>query len=97
MKQDQPLHVGAVYLGADGKLVDPDIAHKIDVATETAGGNSIQDQNLNLHHEWDDIPQDIGDAVTRELLTDHSRPGNGLLAPRLLTLSSDPVFPPPPR
>ena len=66
----QPLHVGAVFLGADGKLVDPDIAHQIDPATETAGGNAIQDQNLNLHHEWDDIPQDIGDAATRELLAD---------------------------
>lgn len=66
----QPLHVGAVYLGTDGKLVDPDIAHAIDPATETAGGNFIQDQNLNLHHEWDDIPQDIGDAWTRELVAD---------------------------
>jgi hypothetical protein len=66
----QPLHVGAVYLGADGKLVDPDMVHQIDPATETAGGNLIQDQNLNLHHEWDDIPQDIGDAATRELLAD---------------------------
>jgi hypothetical protein len=66
----QPLHVGSVYLGADGKLVDPDIAHQIDPATETTGGNSIQDQNLNLHHEWDDIPQDIGDAATRELVAD---------------------------
>jgi len=26
----QPLHVGSVYLDADGKLVDPDIAHQID-------------------------------------------------------------------
>jgi hypothetical protein len=66
----QPLHVGSVYLGADGKLVDPDITHQIDPATETAGGNFIQDQNVNLHHEWDDIPQDIGDAATRELLAD---------------------------
>ena len=66
----QPLHVGSVYLGADGKTVDPDAAHTIDPATETTGGNSIQDQNLNLHHEWDDIPQDIGDAATRELLAD---------------------------
>jgi S1/P1 Nuclease len=66
----QPLHVGAVYLGTDGKPVDPDIAHKTDPATETAGGNFIQDQNLNLHHEWDDIPQDIGDASTRELEAD---------------------------
>ena len=66
----QPLHVGSVYLDADGKLVDPDAAHKIDPATETIGGNAIQDQNVNLHHEWDDIPTDIGEAATRELLSD---------------------------
>jgi hypothetical protein len=65
----QPLHVGSVYLDADGKLVDPDAAHAIDPATETIGGNAIQDQNLNLHHEWDDIPTDIGEAATRELLS----------------------------
>jgi hypothetical protein len=64
----QPLHVGAVYLDADGKLVDPD-AGPANPATETAGGNLIQDQNINLHHEWDDIPTDIGEAFTKELLT----------------------------
>jgi len=64
----QPLHVGAVYLDANGKQVDPDVAHRIDETTVTAGGNAIQDQNLNLHHEWDDIPTDIGEAATRELL-----------------------------
>jgi hypothetical protein len=68
----QPLHVGSVYLGADGKLVDPDAAHRIDPATDTIGGNAIQDQNINLHHEWDDIPTDIGEAATRELLSDAS-------------------------
>src|ERR1039458_4236740 len=36
----------------------------------TSGGNAIQDQNVNLHHEWDDIPTDIGEAATRELLSD---------------------------
>ena len=66
----QPLHVGSVYLDANGKLVDPDVTHKVDAATETAGGNLIQDQNVNLHHEWDDIPTDIGEAATRELLAD---------------------------
>ncbi len=66
----QPLHVGSVYLDADGKLVDPDAAHKVDAATETIGGNAIDDQNINLHHEWDDIPTDIGEAATRELLLD---------------------------
>ena len=63
----QPLHVGAVYLDADGKQVDPETASSIDPATETNGGNAIQDQNLNLHHEWDDIPTDIGEASTEEL------------------------------
>jgi len=64
----QPLHVGSVYLDADGRLIDPDIAHAIDPMTATAGGNAIQDQNVNLHGEWDDIPTDLGDAATRELL-----------------------------
>ena len=66
----QPLHVGSVYLDADGKLVDPDIEHKVDPATETIGGNALQDENRNLHLQWDDIPTDIGDAATRELLAD---------------------------
>jgi hypothetical protein len=64
----QPLHVGAIYLDANGKPVDPDVTHQIDPATETAGGNLIQDQNLSLHHEWDDIPTDIGEAATTELM-----------------------------
>ncbi|SRR6266478_3566945 len=66
----QPLHVGSVYLDPDGKLVDPDIAHAIDPKTETHGGNTIHDQNVNLHGEWDDIPTDLGDAATRELLAE---------------------------
>jgi S1/P1 Nuclease len=64
----QPLHVGAVYLDAEGRQVDPDTAHAIDPATETVGGNVIQDENLSLHREWDDIPTDIGEAATSELL-----------------------------
>jgi S1/P1 nuclease len=66
----QPLHVGSLYLDPDGKLVDPDVAHKIDPDTETIGGNAILDENANLHHQWDDIPTDIGEAATRELLAD---------------------------
>jgi S1/P1 Nuclease len=65
----QPLHVGALYLDAAGGLVDPDVAHQIDPANDTVGGNSIQDQNITLHAEWDDIPPDLGDAQTRELMT----------------------------
>jgi S1/P1 Nuclease len=66
----QPLHVASVYLDADGRLVDPDIAHAVDPDTATIGGNAIQDQNVNLHGEWDDIPTDIGDAATKELLAE---------------------------
>jgi len=66
----QPLHVGSVYLDQDGKLVDPDVAHAVDPDTATIGGNAIRDQNVNLHGEWDDIPTDLGDAATRELLAE---------------------------
>ncbi|MET4328549.1 hypothetical protein ABIB80_004384 [Bradyrhizobium sp. i1.15.2] len=52
----QPLHVGAVYLDKDGKLVDPDVTHTIDPATETVGGNVIKDSGKNLHTEWDAPP-----------------------------------------
>jgi hypothetical protein len=33
----QPLHVGAVYLDASGKLVNPDQSGSVDQTTETAG------------------------------------------------------------
>jgi hypothetical protein len=66
----QPLHVGSVYLDPQGNLVDPDVAHKIDPDTETTGGNAILDENrLNLHRLWDDIPTDLGDNSTKELMT----------------------------
>lgn len=65
----QPLHVGSIYLGPDSKPVDPDIAHTIDPLTQTRGGNSIHDQNIDLHSEWDNIPYDLGDKFTQELMT----------------------------
>ena len=64
----QPLHVGALYLDANGDLVDPDVTHQVDPANDTVGGNSIQDQNINLHAEWDDIPANLGDMRTDELM-----------------------------
>jgi hypothetical protein len=58
----QPLHVGAVYLDARGKRVDPD-SGTFDPATETRGGNQIitvdaatKKKGANLHHTWDQIP-----------------------------------------
>jgi hypothetical protein len=65
----QPLHVGALYLGPDGALVDPDINHTIDPSTETAGGNWIHDASNNaFHHEWDDTPTDLGDTAPPALV-----------------------------
>lgn len=65
----QPLHVAAVYLDANGRLVDPDAAHRIDPATDTQGGNLIHDQHSVFHTEWDAIPEDIGEAATPALLS----------------------------
>lgn len=51
----QPLHVEAVYLDAQGAIVDPD-KNMFDPKTKTVGGNSIVDAGTNLHHEWDVVP-----------------------------------------
>ena len=53
----QPLHVGAVYLDAAGKRVNPKKG-QIDPATETRGGNEItvDGSSANLHATWDAIP-----------------------------------------
>lgn len=53
----QPLHVGAVYLNAQGMPVDPDaITSPSNPTTATRGGNSITDGATNLHALWDAIP-----------------------------------------
>ncbi|HET7538803.1 MAG TPA: S1/P1 nuclease [Polyangiaceae bacterium] len=63
----QPLHVGAVYLDPNGKVVNPDVG-KFDPATETKGGNLItvtQSGNgisENLHAAWDSIPDKLTPA-----------------------------------
>jgi len=52
----QPLHVGAVYLDADDKPVDPDAAEN-GSARATSGGNDIADGSTNLHADWDNVPK----------------------------------------
>jgi hypothetical protein len=58
----QPLHVGAIYLDAKGKIVNPDKG-TFDPATETKGGNAISvvsGGSGNLHTTtWDAIPSDL--------------------------------------
>ena len=58
----QPLHVGAIYLDARGRRVDPD-AGSFDPATDTRGGNQIiakqaatRPQRAKLHAVWDAVP-----------------------------------------
>jgi len=55
----QPLHVGAVYLDATGREVDPD-RDAFDPQTNTRGGNRLLDRatgtRVPMHTEWDGIP-----------------------------------------
>ena len=55
----QPLHVGAIYLDAQGRRVNPDTGHH-DPHTDTVGGNRIADGHGSLHRAWDDVPQRLG-------------------------------------
>jgi len=64
----QPLHVGAIYLDAAGRRVDPD-AGAPDAATATRGANQIitvdavtDERCANLHRVWDDIPARLDDT-----------------------------------
>ena len=51
----QPLHVTALYLDADGKVVDPDQSgYKL--GQDTVGGNNIVDDRKLFHGEWDAPP-----------------------------------------
>jgi hypothetical protein len=58
----QPLHVGAVYLDANGQPVDPDRgADSADAATR--GGNLLLDHGKTLHGEWDAVPKSLRGAA----------------------------------
>lgn len=52
----QPLHVGAVYLDDQGRIIDPDATPGDDHEAETRGGNSLKfGADNNLHKVWDDV------------------------------------------
>lgn len=55
----QPLHVGAIYLSAAGRPVDPD-ADGFDPLSDTHGGNSLLVAGKKLHAIWDEIPESLG-------------------------------------
>ena len=61
----QPLHVGAVYLDAQGNVVDPSQG-SLARATSTQGGNGITTNHVaasgraeNLHSRWDAVPESL--------------------------------------
>lgn len=64
----QPLHVGSVFLDADGKLVNPDAGH-YERSSNTVGGNALQGPCGNLHTLWDDIPAPYKRGRMNEVLT----------------------------
>jgi hypothetical protein len=59
----QPLHVGAIYLNANGKRIDPD-KDNFDPETDTHGGNNITGIGGNLHHQWDATNFSLDDQST---------------------------------
>lgn len=73
----QPLHVGAVYLTANGRATNPNKSKAAVAASETQGGNLLfigaQD---NLHHQWDSISTGLGqEDLTGEAAVVHGSEG----------------------
>ena len=52
----QPLHVGAIYLAADGRPVDANAGTGTSTSTSTRGGNAIDAGSTDLHAQWDQVP-----------------------------------------
>jgi hypothetical protein len=72
----QPLHVGAIYLDAEGKIVNPiadgfpvDYCETGVVNDCTVGGNFLIEGSKNLHSEWDTIATGYGTTASSELVT----------------------------
>lgn len=68
----QPLHVGSIYLDANGQTVDPD-AGSYDPNSFTRGGNFLIDGAKKLHGEWDDVGAYPGASVFKKLLKASAR------------------------
>lgn len=68
----QPLHLGSIFLNADGKIVNPDEG-EYDRGTTTVGGNALQCPCGNLHALWDDVPQQFKRGRMNDVLTKKAR------------------------
>jgi len=78
----QPLHVGAVYLDAQGNRLDPDTLgqNPWDAGTATSGGNNITGIPPELHGSWDTIPANFSTTL---------KPGMETAAGKLAKSSGD--------
>lgn len=63
----QPLHVGSVFLNAEGKQVNPDES-TYEHSSNTVGGNALQCPCGNLHSLWDDLAPAFKRGRMNELL-----------------------------
>ena len=61
----QPLHVGAIYLDAQGNSVNPDQISAVK-NYPTVGGNALLFESTNLHAMWDAIPARLRQNAKRE-------------------------------
>jgi hypothetical protein len=64
----QPLHVGSIFLNADGKMVNPDDG-QYDRGSNTVGGNALQCPCGNLHALWDDVPAQFKKGRMNQMLS----------------------------
>lgn len=68
----QPLHVGAVYLKANGQRSNPDVG-RYDPATSTHGGNQLLiggNRFSKLHSAWDSVPASLAPTKADVLAAD---------------------------
>lgn len=64
----QPLHVAAIYLDSEGRVLDPDsTGYKVE--NDTNGGNRAFDGSSRFHFEWDAVPAElaVGGAKASEM------------------------------
>jgi hypothetical protein len=87
----QPMHVGAIYLDANGSQIDPDmVAPDVAAGAGTRGGNWIAfgpKGKQNLHAVWDAIPP--GWDISK--LTDKKRAGWDFAASAVMSTPGEPA------
>jgi hypothetical protein len=68
----QALHVGALYLDQDGRVIST-IEQAKHPASHTFGGNALHVGKTNLHAMWDHVPPEWSEAEQMQVLLDKAR------------------------